>query len=161
MNYGTDAVTAQVLSYGIPANKLQVGLAAYGRGFAGVPAGDEVDHPGFEQAWTSSAYFSDEYTKQEGLLPYSSVVKAINNLGYKSYQVMAQDENNNSFVTGAYIYNPQAKQFVGYQSPEAVKAVCEFVKAKQLQGAILWSADTDLPVSNPASLVATYKSGCQ
>ncbi len=37
INYATDSITAQVLSYGMPKEKLQVGLAAYGRGFSGVP----------------------------------------------------------------------------------------------------------------------------
>ena len=49
---------------------------------------------------------------------------------------------------------------MGYKSPEEVKAICEFVKSKQLKGAILWSADTELPASNVNSLVATYRNGC-
>lgn len=160
INYATDAITAQVLSYGMPKEKLQVGLAAYGRGFAGVAPGDDVNYPGFEQSWTGPSHFSTAYTKQEGLLPYNSVDKLVRDLNYKIYHINALDENNQSIVTGSYIYNAAAKQFIGYQSPEVVKAVCEFVKAQKLQGAIMWSADTDLPVSNPNSLVATYRQHC-
>ena len=160
INYAMDAITAQALSYGIPANKLKVGIAAYGRGFSGVAPGDDAQYPGFEQSWSGASHFSSAYTKQDGLLPYNSVHKLIRELNYKSYQIHALSGDNQSLVTGAYIYSPAARQFVGYQSPEVIKAVCEFVRVKQLQGAILWSADTDLPVSSPDSLVATYKKYC-
>jgi len=158
--YATDAITEQVLSYGMPKEKLQVGLAAYGRGFSGVEVGEDSEHPGFEQPWTGASQFTAAYTNQEGLLPYNSIDKVIKDLNYTSYSVNALDAENKTFVTGAYLYNPSTKQFIGYQSPQVVKAICEFVNAKQLRGAILWSAETDLPVSNPNSLVATYQNAC-
>lgn len=160
VNYGVDAITAQVISYGIPRDKLQVGIAAYGRGFSGVEVGTNSQLPGFEQPWSGPSAFISTYTKQEGLLPYNAVSRVIQDLGYKSYTLTEQDDEGNTFVTGAYIYNQQAKQFVGYQSPETVKALCELVKKNQLQGSIMWSADTDLPVSNPNSLVGSYRSFC-
>lgn len=161
VNYGTDAITAQVLGYGMPKEKLQVGIAAYGRGFSGVEAGTNPQLPGFEQPWSGPSTFNSAYTQQAGLLPYNTIDKVIQNLGYQSYNVMEYDENGHPFVTGAYIYNSAAKQFVGYQSPETIQALCEFVKRKQLQGSIMWSADTDLPVSNPKSLVGAYRSFCK
>ncbi|MBA2651464.1 MAG: glycoside hydrolase family 18 protein [Tatlockia sp.] len=160
INYGTDVITEQVLGYGMPKEKLQVGLAAYGRGFSGVQPGDDSELPGFEQPWNGPSHFPSAYSNQDGMFPYKSVPKAIQELNYKSYSIKALGEENNPFVTGAYLYNPASTQFIGYQSPEAVKAVCNFVKAKSLQGVIMWSADTDLPVSNPNSLVATYKNAC-
>lgn len=160
INYGADSVTEQVLAYGMPKEKLQVGLAAYGRGFSGVNPGANSSLPGFEQPWTGASHFSQELSSQDGLVPYKSVEKLISQLNYTIYHVEALDEQNNSFITGSYIYNPTAQQFIGYQSPEAVKEVCRFIKSKQLKGAIMWSADTDLPVSNPNSLVTAFKSIC-
>lgn len=157
INYGIDEITEQVLDFGIPANKLQIGLAAYGRGFAGVEPGSDPTHPGFEQPWTGPSKFDNA---SNGMLPYSAIVNAINNQNYKTWHVEALNENNESFITGSYIYNPQTKQFVGYQSPEVVLNICKFVQKNQLQGAILWSADTDLPVSHPQSLLKTYKDAC-
>lgn len=161
INYGTDAITAQVVSYGMPKEKLQVGLAAYGRGFAGVEAGSDERYPGFDQPWTGASHFPSSYSKQDGMLPYSAIDRAINELHYKNYSIQALDDKNQPVIAGSYVYNPQEKQFVGYQSPEAVKAVCEFIKAQQLKGAIMWSADTDLPVSNPNSLVTTFRNVCK
>ena len=160
INYGTDEVTRQVLSYGVPKEKLQIGIAAYGRGYAGVEAGDSVDNPGFEQPWTGVSHFSPAYSEQDGMLPYNSVDKLTKELNYKPFEIKAMDEQGRSFITGSYLYNPQQKQFIGYQSPAAIQSLCEFVKEKQLKGAILWSADTDLPVSDPRSLVAVYTKNC-
>ncbi|WP_133128487.1 glycoside hydrolase family 18 protein [Legionella nagasakiensis] len=160
INYAMDSITEQVLAYGMPKEKLQVGIAAYGRGFSGVEAGEDELHPGFEQPWQGPSQFPEQYTKQDGLLPYKSVDAVIKQLNYRSYPITALDQDNQLLVTGAYLYNPIAKQFVGYQSPEVVQGICEFVKKNHLKGAIMWSADTDLPVTNARSLVATYKRSC-
>lgn len=160
INYAMDEITTRVLAYGLPKDKLQVGIAAYGRGFSGVEPGEDLAFPGFEQSWTGVSHFPMSYSKQDGLLPYNSVDKAVQNMNYKIYHVKTFDHNNQPMITGSYIYNPNDKQFIGYQSPEVIQEVCKFVKAKQLQGVIMWSADTDLPASNPRSLVATYKKYC-
>lgn len=160
INYAMDTVTEQVLSYGMPKDKLQVGIAAYGRGFAGVEAGADSVHPGLDQVWTGPSQVPSAYSDQEGFLPYASVDRLVKDLNYSIYLVDALDENQQPFVSAAYLYHPSTKQFIGYQSPEVVRSICAFVKAKQLKGSILWSADTDLPVSNPQSLVSTYHNAC-
>jgi chitinase len=161
INYATDEITQQVLGYGMPPSKLQVGIAAYGRGYKGVAVGENHTLPGFEQKWTGPSSFAATYTNQDGLLPYKAVDRVVAELGYQIYHVKALDAQQHAFVTGSYLYSPLSQQFVGYQSPETVQSLCDFVKAKQLHGTILWSADTDLPVSNPKSLVASYQSrGC-
>lgn len=159
INYATDEITQLLLSYGAPEDKLQIGLAAYGRGYAGVEAGDDQTRPGFEQPWEKPSVFDKTYTEQDGLVPYKSIDKLIANLGYKSYQIQTDIENE-SMISGSYIYHPKTKQFVGYQSPEVVKAICNYVKLKQLKGVIMWSADTDLPASNPNSLISSYRQAC-
>lgn len=160
LNYGADATTEQVLSYGLPREKLQLGIAAYGRGYSGVEVGSNSELPGFEQAWKGLCFFKNSYTNEKGLLPYNSVPKVMENLGYKSYNLREIDENGNSFITASYLYSPETKQFVGYQSPESVKALCELVKKNQLQGSIMWSADSDLPVWDSRSLLGSYRALC-
>ncbi|CEK11721.1 glycosyl hydrolase family 18 protein [Legionella hackeliae] len=160
IGYATDLITAQVLGYGMPKEKLQIGIAAYGRGFSGVQPGEDSNYPGFEQPWTGASHFPAIYSKQDGMLPYSSVDKLVNELNYTIYHIQATNDENQPFITGSYLYHAGTQQFIGYESPEVVKEVCEFIKEKQLKGAIMWSADTDLPVSNSKSLVATYKNSC-
>lgn len=159
INYATDEITTLVLSYGMPKNKLQIGIAAYGRGYVGVMPGDNEKQAGFEQPWQGPSIFDKKYTNQDGLLPYKAIDQVVTELNYKVYHIDA-DIDNQSVISGSYLYNPTAKQFVGYQSPEVVRAICKYINDKQLKGAIMWSADTDLPISNPNSLVANYKARC-
>jgi chitinase len=160
INYGIDWITDKVLGFGMPKEKLQVGLAAYGRGFSHVEAGDDQNYPGFEQEWKGPSHFDKEYSLQEGMVPYKAIHLIKEKLNYSSYLLKALDAQNQSQVIGSYLYSKEAKQFVGYQSPEVVGAICDFIKDRQIKGAILWSADTDLPVSHVDSLVATYKNQC-
>lgn len=159
INYAADEITTLVLSYGLPKNKLQIGIAAYGRGYSAVMPGEDDKHPGFEQPWQGPSKFATKYTDQDGLLPYKSIDKVVKDLNYNIYHIDAEIDNQ-SVISGSYLYHLTAKQFVSYQSPQVVQAICQYVKDKQLKGAIMWSADTDLPVSNPNSLVASYKAGC-
>ncbi len=159
INYASDEISRLVLSYGMPSNKLQVGIAAYGRGYSNVMPGDNEMSPGFEQPWQGPSKFDDKYTNQDGLLPYKSIDKVVHDLNYKIYHVNA-DIDDHSIVSGSYIYSPDTKQFIGYQSPHVVKMICQYVKDHQLKGAIMWSADTDLPVSNPNSLISSYRTDC-
>ena len=160
IRYGAQEVVAQVLGFGLPQKKLQVGIAAYGRGYSGVDAGDNPSLPGFEQPWQAASYFSEQYTTQGGLVPYNAIDRLVNELGYQDYALF--DEVSNSKVNiGNYLYHFGDKQFVGYQSPDTVKSLCQFIQNKGLQGAIMWSADTDLPVSNSRSLVASFRTQCK
>ncbi|WP_304985541.1 hypothetical protein [Coxiella-like endosymbiont] len=45
INYGVEEITQQVLDYGVPANKLQIEIAAYGCGFSGVERGSSSPIP--------------------------------------------------------------------------------------------------------------------
>ena len=139
INYATSDIIDQVLSYGIAPNKVQLGLASYGRGFANVNPGKNVNYPGFDQAWSGMSQFDAQYTNQAGLLPYKSVPALMQTAGYKSYDL----KDKLGSITASYIYNSSTKQLVGYLSKAAVKSHCDYAKSKGLRGAILWSMDTD------------------
>ena len=68
--------------------------------------------------------------------------------GYTPYAIA--EETNPSQVIGNYIYN--GAFFVGYEGAEEVISLCDFIhhptgqtSEVPLQGAILWSMDTDQP----------------
>jgi chitinase len=160
VNYAMSDVVAKVMQYGVDPSKLQVGLASYGRGFSGVVAGASQTYPGFGLPWSGASNFDTQYTNgQEGMLPYKFVKLLQEALGYKSYEI----KDNNGQTIAAYIYNPTAQQLVGYESPNEVKSVCQFIKNTKLQGAILWSMDTDADDSSAEgpSLMQEYNSDCR
>lgn len=154
VDYAMNDVIKQVLGFGVEANKIQFGLASYGRGFAGVEAGSKSAYPGFDQPWTGPSKFDSQYSNQEGMLPFKHIQTMIDSFGYKPYEI--KDETGN--VIAAYIYNPNAKQFVGYESLTEVKSSCDFAKSLGLQGAIMWSMDTDAEGND--SITQTYNSYC-
>ncbi len=158
INYATDEVTTKILAYGVDPAKLQVGLASYGRGFAGVNAGSSATNPGFDQAWTGAAILPAQYSNQSGMLPYKFVSNLVSS-GYSHYDVKASDNT----VIASYLYNPALRQFIGYMSPELVDSTCAYIKATKLQGAILWSADTDASFdgSQGVSLISEYNKTCR
>lgn len=162
ITYGAVDVINAVIGYGFRANKLQLGLASYGRAFGGVEAnGGILGLPGFNSSWSYAPSIYDlgtQYTTETGYMPYKSIPSLIAKEGYFSENVT---DLSTLTVAGTYVYNPTAKIFIGYEGPEEVVAACKLVKDKGLKGAILWSVDADLPVSNPSSLITTYRnSGC-
>ena len=158
INYGAQDVINTVLGYGATPNKIQLGIASYGRGFAGVPAGSNTQYPGFDQTWTGVSQFETKYSNQTGLLPYK-FVHALLGANYQNYNVY--DNSNN--VIASYIYSPTAQQFVGYVSPELIDTLCTFEKNNDLGGAILWSMDTDASSDGTQgeSLVNHYNKVCK
>lgn len=155
VNYAAKEIVQKVLAYGLPANKLSIGMASYGRGFANVDPGTNPTYPGFDQPWNGSSTFSGQYTNQDGLLPYKSVAAILQaDPSYKTYDV-TQD----SKVIASYLYSPVAKQLVGYESPALVDSLSQFIKSNNLQGAILWSMDTDAADngSQGESLISRYR----
>lgn len=153
INYGAEDVTQKLLqSYGLPANKLQLGLAAYGRGFTGVPAGA---YHGLDQPWTGAAIFPAQDSNQEGLLPYWAVSDLLKNYGFQSYTVKDKDS---SQVIGDYLYN--GNQFVGYEGTDEEQALCDYEQKNGLQGSILWSMDTDVKDESENSLINYYYAHC-
>lgn len=152
VNYAMTDIVNQVLGFGVAPGKIQFGLASYGRGFAGVAPGQKVNYPGFDQAWTGPSKFDPQYSNQDGMLPFKYIQTMIDSFGYKPYEV--KDATGN--VIAAYIYNSDAKQFVGYESIAEVKSTCEYAKSLGLQGAIMWSMDTD--AENAGSITQVFSS---
>lgn len=162
IQYGGIEAINTVLDAGFGADKLQMGIAQYARAFGGVEDNGGMENlPGYNATWTHAATIDEmgkTNTNSDGFVPYKSIQKMTQKDGYLQKNVIDPET---LMTVGGYIYNPNTKVFVGYESPEEVVSACKFIKEKGLKGAIMWSVDTDLPVSNPASLIATYRNaGC-
>ncbi len=167
IQYGGIQSIQTVLDMGFGANKLQMGIPEYGRAFAGVKHDTKMANlPGYYASWTHMATIDElgnTHTTQKGFLPYKSVKEMTEKNGYLQQNVI---DPISLKTNGGYIYNPgdgtsENGIFIGYETPEEVVSVCNFIKNKGLKGVIMWSVDTDLPVSNPASLIASYRdAGC-
>jgi chitinase len=117
-----DASIRQHLAAGIPAEKLVLGVAFYGRGFAGVqPLHDGVNQP---------------YERFEAAHPYAELVeKFIDRGGFvRKWDGAAQ---------APYLWNAQTRAFITYDDPQSIGAKARYVRTHRLGGMMFWELSQD------------------
>jgi chitinase len=117
-----DKAVAQFLAAGVPARKLNLGVAFYGRSFTGV----DPQHDGLQQ----------KYAKYQGSPSWSELVaNFIDKNGYvRHWDAQAQ---------APYLWNAATHTFITYEDPESLRAKVAFVKAKGLGGVMYWEHSLD------------------
>jgi len=119
----SEASVLQHLAAGIPANKLVMGVAFYGRSFSGVhPENNGLYQP---------------YDRYAGQYSYSVLNRdLINKQGFKRFWDDA--------AKAPYLWNAGSATFITYDDPASLKAKAEFVKAHHLGGIMYWENSHDL-----------------
>jgi chitinase len=116
------AVTSYMAA-GVPAHKLVVGLAFYGRG--GVVG--TTDKHGFDQKIVSNFRIGGGYTYIKDSL--------VNQKGFKSYW--------DKKAKAPYLFNAAEKKFISYDNERSVKYKCKYVKKHDLGGVMFWEYSSD------------------
>jgi chitinase len=117
-----DNAVIQFMAAGVPANKMVMGIAFYGRisnlvvGAKGI--GDTIATFGRGKGYTA---IKDSLMKQAG---------------YKLYR--------DRQAKASYLYNAQTRQFVTFDDEWSVKKKCKYVLNKKLAGVMFWEYDSDL-----------------
>jgi len=117
-----DASIKQYLAAGIPPEKLLLGVAFYGRGFAGVkPLHEGVNQP---------------YERFEAAHPYAELVeKFIDRAGF----VRARDRQ----AQAPYLWNAQTRSFITYDDPQSIASKAQYVRTRRLGGMMFWELSQD------------------
>lgn len=117
-----DASIRQHLAAGIPASKLVLGVAFYGRGFSGVRAQNNgVNQP---------------YERFEDYHPYAELVsRFIDHQDFTRYW----DER----ARAPYLWNATTRAFITYDDPQSLAIKAEYVKAHHLGGIMFWELSGD------------------
>ena len=117
-----DASIKQHLAAGIPAEKIVLGVAFYGRGFAGVtPIVNGLRQP---------------YARFEGEHPYSELAdKFIGRQGFVRYW----DDR----AKAPYLWNSASRTFITYDDPQSIRIKAQYVKAHHLGGMMFWELSQD------------------
>jgi chitinase len=118
----TDASVRQHLAAGIPPDKLVLGVAFYGRGFAGV----QPAHRGLNQ----------RYERFEAAHPYAELVeKFIDRNGFvREWDARAQ---------APFLWNAQTRAFITYDDPQSISIKAEYVRKHRLGGMMFWELSQD------------------
>ena len=117
-----DASIKQHLAAGIPADKLVLGVAFYGRGFAGV----KPEHRGLNQP----------YERFEAAHSYAELVdKFIGHSGFvREWDARAQ---------APFLWNAQTRAFITYDDPQSIAVKAEYVRKHRLGGMMFWELSQD------------------
>jgi chitinase len=131
--YSVDGAVQKYLSMGAPANKLVVGVPAYGRGWTGVP------------------------NVNNGLYQNGTAAPGTYEAGNEDYDVL---KNRPGTVfrdnTNGAVWKYDGSTFWSYDDPQLVQAKGAYVKANGLGGLMIWSLDGD-----DGSLVTAMQTGLQ
>jgi chitinase len=117
-----DTSVRQHIAAGIPAGKLVLGVAFYGRAFAGVkPA-----HQGLNQP----------YAKFDSAPSYAELVDRFTG---KAGFVRFWDER----ARAPYLWNEGSASFITYDDPQSIRAKADYVRNKGLGGMMFWELSQD------------------
>jgi len=117
-----DSAVKEFMAAGVPANKLVMGIAFYGRVSTLAPGakgiGDTIASSSRGRGYTA---IKDSLLKQAG---------------YKLYR--------DRRAKAPYLYNTETRQFITFDDEWSVKKKCRYVLDKKLAGVMFWEYDSDL-----------------
>ncbi len=125
-DYNVGAAVDSYLAAGMPAKKIVVGLALYGRGWQGVGSTNN----GLHQAGVSAGVG----TWEKGVFDYDDLVT-------NYLPTMTRYWDNNAKVP--YLYDPARGLFISYDDAQSIKLKVDYVKSKNLGGVMVWETSGD------------------
>ena len=117
-----DESMRQHLAAGIPPDKLVLGVAFYGRGFAGVKALNN----GLNQT----------YERYEGDHSYAKLADRL--IGKEGFVRYWDDR-----AKAPYLWNAASRTFITYDDPQSIRAKADYVRAHHLGGMMFWELSQD------------------
>ncbi|MEA3179166.1 MAG: chitinase [Gammaproteobacteria bacterium] len=117
-----DSAVTQYLVAGVPADKIVLGVAFYGRGFAGVTARNNGVNQPYE-------HFEGEHSYKE------LAEKFIGKQGFvRFWDARAQ---------APYLWNEKSRVFITYDDPQSIAVKARYVLAHRLGGIMFWELSQD------------------
>ena len=136
-----------LIGLGVPPSKIAIGIAMYSRGAKGndthsAMLGERNVGPSPDWSWQcpSNAECTDHKGCERGSLDYAHCPPS-GSTEYWDDQAKAH-----------YAYDATRKVFTSYDSPESVRAKCEYVKRKGLWGTFAWETTQDKPIGDSKCL---------
>uniref|UniRef100_A0A8C9B5T0 Chitinase-3-like protein 1 n=1 Tax=Phocoena sinus TaxID=42100 RepID=A0A8C9B5T0_PHOSS len=141
-----DYAVSYVLRLGAQANKLVMGIPTFGRSFTLASSKTDVGAP------TSGPGIPGQFTKEKGTLAYYEICDFLR--GATVHRLLGQQVP----------YATKGNQWVGYDDQESIKNKVQYLRNRQLAGAMVWALDLDdfqgtlcgqnlhFPLTTPASV---------
>ncbi|KAF0714528.1 Aste57867_3829 [Aphanomyces stellatus] len=132
--YSVDGAIQDYLKGGCPANKIVMGIPAYGRSFE-----------------NTNGLYGNFTAPTKG-----SWVTGSDGAGIWDYKALPQagaTEVYDAKLGAAYSYDPASKTWISYDSPQSMAQKLDYIKKYNLGGTMFWSGDADHPTSHSRSLI--------
>ncbi|CCN46945.1 Chitinase A [Vibrio nigripulchritudo MADA3029] len=141
--YTTDNAIKILLGQGVPANKLVVGTAMYGRGWDGVMPGTLTD-PTDPMTGTGTGALTGTEAQgvwQDGVIDYKGI-KA-NMLGANNQGINGFEYGYDELAEAPYVWNRSNGKLITFDDERSVKAKGAYVRSLGLAGLFSWEIDAD------------------
>ncbi|CAH6842905.1 Chitinase A [Vibrio chagasii] len=141
--YTTDNGIQLLLQQGVPANKLVVGTAMYGRGWEGVLPSTLSD-PSDPMTGVGNGKLKGSTTQgvwEDGVIDYKGI-KA-NMLGANNQGINGFEYGYDEMAEAPYVWNRTSGQLITFDDDRSVKAKGAYVRSLGLAGLFSWEIDAD------------------
>ncbi|AWC27363.1 glycosyl hydrolase family 18 protein [Bacillus cytotoxicus] len=138
--YYVDGAVEIYKNEGVPADKIVLGVPFYGRGWKSCGKDNNGQYqpctPGNDGKLASKGTWDDYSTGDTGIYDYGDLAaNYVNKNGFVRYW------NDNAKVP--YLYNENTGTFISYDDNESMKHKTDYIKAKDLGGAMFWELSGD------------------
>lgn len=123
-----DSAVRYYLEQGVPADKLVVGMPLYGRSFGNVKSSSTGLYSGFTGAGKGT-------TAEVGMRFFHDIKQNL----LPTYQYHWDNQ-----AKVPYLYNPSTQEFVTYDNEDSLRLKCQYIKEKNLGGAMVWELGLDV-----------------
>ncbi|XP_069897884.1 chitinase-3-like protein 1 isoform X1 [Dipodomys merriami] len=120
-----DFAVGYLLRLGAPANKLVMGIPTFGKSFTLASSETGVGAP------ISGPGIPGRFTQEQGTLAYYEICDFLR--GATVHRILGQQVP----------YATKGNQWVGYDDTESIKSKVQYLKNRQLAGAMVWALDLD------------------
>ena len=123
------------LDRGMPADKIIIGAAFYGRGWAGVARSSSAN--GLYQTFTSvpRGTWDDSSSGNTGTFDYKDIKARIASGALRRYWDDA--------VKAPYAYSDVSNLMISYDDPQSIREKCLYIRQKGIGGLIVWELSAD------------------
>lgn len=134
--FNVDGTINAYLDYGVPAEKLVVGIAFYGQAWRNVRPGELFGLYEFNDGVPDGA-------REGGTLYYQDIRRLLDNESYTQFY--------DDISQAAWLYNEERRIAISYENPESLRVKMEYIRARELGGVFIWELlydDSDFTLLN-------------
>ncbi|GLX77453.1 chitinase [Thalassotalea insulae] len=140
--YTADNGIKKLLGQGVPANKIVLGTAMYGRGWEGVKPEDTIgENPMTGEGSGKLSGTTANGVWEPGIQDYKGIKKVMlgnAGQGINGFEVFYDEQ-----AQAAYVWNKSTGTLVSYDSARSVHAKGQYVRSLGLAGLFAWEVDAD------------------